>query len=323
MLEVKLLGQFDVRREGASIAVPSRPAQSLLAYLILNAGTAYRREKLAGLLWPDSTEENARSYLRHELWRLRKVIEPTAPRKRAPKYLLIDEISIEFDAHSDYWLDASVLKNVNGQPASADDLMGALAVYSGELLPGFYDDWVVLERERLQATFEQKMARLLDALLEERRWADVLEWGERWISLGQTPEPAYRALMIAHNALGDLSKVAAVWQRCAESMRAQLGVEPSEQTRALFEQLRQGTRLADAPRSRVNTSSVQPSIEQDIPLAESIIPRLTLRTGFRFNAFSLHRAVDHSLGALKLPIGFNRVLVQRLIRVAGVQLGLR
>ena len=272
MLEVKLLGQFDVCREGTSIAIPSRPAQSLLAYLVLNAGTAYRREKLAGLLWPDSTEENARSYLRHELWRLRKVLEPTAPRKRAAPYLLIDEISIAFDAHSDFWLDAAVLKNADEQSASANDLMSALALYSGELLPGFYDDWVVLERERLQATFEQKMARLLDALLEERRWADVLEWGERWIALGQTPEPAYRALMIAHNALGDLSKVAAVYQRCAESMRAQLAMEPSEQTRALFEQLRQGAKLSNASLSRVNTFSLEPSIEQDTPLAKSNIP---------------------------------------------------
>ena len=67
MLQVRLLGQFKVEVDGMSIDIPSRPAQSLLAYLILSAGTAQRREKLAGLLWPDSSESNARSNLRHAL----------------------------------------------------------------------------------------------------------------------------------------------------------------------------------------------------------------------------------------------------------------
>ena len=65
MLQVRLLGQFDLRLRGAAVALPSRPAQSLLAYLLLNAGTPHRREKLAGLLWPDASESNARSNLRH------------------------------------------------------------------------------------------------------------------------------------------------------------------------------------------------------------------------------------------------------------------
>ena len=53
MLELRLLGQFDVRLGEVSISIPSRPAQSLLAYLALTAGTAHRRERLAGMLWPD------------------------------------------------------------------------------------------------------------------------------------------------------------------------------------------------------------------------------------------------------------------------------
>jgi len=48
MLEVCLLGKFEVRLDGQPVEIPSRPAQSLLAYLILSAGTSHRREKLAG-----------------------------------------------------------------------------------------------------------------------------------------------------------------------------------------------------------------------------------------------------------------------------------
>ena len=67
MLEVRLLGAFEVKRDGKAIAILSRPAQSLFVYLILSAGTSHRREKLAGLLWPDSLEETARENLRQAI----------------------------------------------------------------------------------------------------------------------------------------------------------------------------------------------------------------------------------------------------------------
>jgi len=60
MLEVRLLGAFDIKYKNKPITISSRPAQSLFAYLILNDETAHRREKLAGMLWPDSLEETAR-----------------------------------------------------------------------------------------------------------------------------------------------------------------------------------------------------------------------------------------------------------------------
>jgi DNA-binding SARP family transcriptional activator len=64
MLRIYCLGQFRVEVDGQPVAIPSRPAQSLFAYLALHSGLVHRREKLAGLLWPDSSDENARAYLR-------------------------------------------------------------------------------------------------------------------------------------------------------------------------------------------------------------------------------------------------------------------
>src|SRR5678816_1210059 len=79
MLQVRLLGQFDIRLDGKRVTIPSRAGQSLLAYLMLTVGTAHRREKLAGILWPDTTDENARKNLRQELWRIRKAISTGQP----------------------------------------------------------------------------------------------------------------------------------------------------------------------------------------------------------------------------------------------------
>ncbi len=254
MLQVKLLGQFDVRRDGTPVAIPSRAAQSLLAYLLLHAGIAHRREKLAGLLWPDTSEENARKSLRQELWRLRKVLAPEAS-------LLSDDLSITFDASTPHWLDVSILEHNGGETASTDDLKSALTVYGGELLPGFYDEWVILERERLRALFEHKMARLLECLKEGTHWPDVLDWAEKWISVGHSPEPAFRALMSAYGASGDMAQVAATYQRCVQILRDDLGVEPSDQTRDLYDRLRARDASKVAPARSADLAS-SPRVEE-------------------------------------------------------------
>ncbi len=61
MLTIRLLGQFAVRLDDDPVEVLTRPAQSLFAYLVLTAGLAHRREKLAGMFWPDTAEVNARA----------------------------------------------------------------------------------------------------------------------------------------------------------------------------------------------------------------------------------------------------------------------
>jgi predicted ATPase/DNA-binding SARP family transcriptional activator len=268
MLEVRLLGTFEVRHKKKPINISSRPAQSLFAYLILSAGTAHRREKLAGLLWPDSLEETARDNLRHALWRVRKALQSAS----SVSCLQANDLTVTFNASAEYWLDASELEKVS-ENASTDELIAVLSAYQGELLTGFYDEWVLLEREHLSSIFEHKMARLMSLLQDEKRWPDILDWAERWISLGQKPEPAYRALMSAHAVKGDMSKVAATFERCVKSLN-ELGIEPSEQTRGLYERLKAGkatlgTRTA-VPESERLKESVSPRTNLPVPLTSFI-----------------------------------------------------
>ena len=265
MLEVRLLGKFEVRRAQKSVTIPSRAAQSLFAFLVLNAGTAFRREKLAGQIWPEATEESARDYLRHALWRIRKALQAAS----SATYLQADDLTISFDASADYWLDVAALQKIT-EKASATELMTVLSAYQGELLPGFYEEWVALEREHLQAIFEQHMARLLELLEGLSRWSEVLQWAEKWIAFGQKPEPAYRALMSAHAASGDISKVAAVYERCVRSLQ-EFGVEPSSQTRQLYENLKAGKELPGKVEAlRLDLSRGKASSNIPVPLTSFI-----------------------------------------------------
>ena len=234
MLNICLLGSFEVKWQGRRLHISGRSVQSLFAYLVLNNGILHRREKLAKMLWPDSVETTARENLRHTLWRIRKAF----PKNLSSVYLSTDDFTIAFEVSNKYWFDVAVLKDAD-TCKRADDLIEKLTVYQGELLPGFDDEWVILEREYLNFVFEHNMARLMSMLKSEKRWLDVLDWAERWIAFGQRPEPAYRALMLGHMKKGEMSKVREAYARCVRSLN-EIGLEPSEQTRILYERLKMG-----------------------------------------------------------------------------------
>jgi DNA-binding SARP family transcriptional activator len=236
MLEIALLGRFDLRLDDEPLDLASRPQKKLLTYLALNAGLAVPRAKLAGILWLDAPERTARKNLRHHLWRLRQAI--------GEEYLLTTSDTAAFNSATTYRLDVEVLER---SPLDSDleALIEAISVYRGELLPGFYDDWILLERERLLAAFERRMQTLIDRLTAEKRWPDLIVWAEHWITHAFAPEPAYRALMIGFAALGDRASVVKHYQRCQKALQEELGVEPSAETQALFERLTSGEPLEE------------------------------------------------------------------------------
>jgi DNA-binding SARP family transcriptional activator len=250
MLEVRLLGQFDVRRDGERVDIPSRPSQSLLAYLLLRANVPQRREMLAGIFWPDATETSARNNLRHSLWRIRKAI--------GESHLEADNISVALMESSDLWVDAWELD----RPWSGETPLAALTAsaqtYGGDLLPGFYEDWVVLDRERMRVAFERRVHGLVDRLLEASSWREAVEWAERWIVLGHSPEAAFRAMMVAHSGLGDMAAVAAAFRRCTEMLQRDLGVEVSAKTRETYQRLTRGEKLGPPPAVRESPETHAP-----------------------------------------------------------------
>ena len=150
MLQIRLLGQFDIRLDGQRVTISSRAGQSLLAYLALTASTPHRRKKLAGIFWPDTSDENTRKNLRQELWRIRKAL--TRPNKSPTICSLMNSRS------------PSIEKQITGStlPKWKDPiwiLNPSHPIFHSirmNYYPGFFDDWVVLERERIQTILKPK-----------------------------------------------------------------------------------------------------------------------------------------------------------------------
>lgn len=240
MLSVRLLGQFAVECDDRPVALDSHQARVLFAYLVTHADVPLSREYLASLIWPESSSENARSNLRHALWRIRSALgcRDSADGGRLD-YLISDAITITFVTSADVRLDVRLLEAEPEQP-TARTLIPHVAVYRGEFMPGFYESWVTLERERLAAVFDRKMETLLEMLTEEGNWDEVIRWSEHWIAFGEVPEAAFRALMRAHAHLGHTNNALAAYRRCCERLRLELETEPSILTHQLAKEIAAG-----------------------------------------------------------------------------------
>lgn len=231
LLTVHLVGQFAVHGKGKPIQIKSRAAQSLFAYLILNAGIRHRREWLADLVWPDLEEAKARKRLRHALWRLRQAV--------GSGYFKADRIAVAFSADAPYQLDVDVLKVSLCDEGPADELLPIVDAYAGDLLPGFYDEWVFRARETVRLAYEQQMQLLMCRLEAEGRWRDMMRAAGTWISHDDVAEPAYRALMLAHERLGESAGVVTTFRACCRSLQQEIGVPPCAETSALYSRLMQ------------------------------------------------------------------------------------
>ncbi|MFN0184197.1 MAG: ATP-binding protein, partial [Aquabacterium sp.] len=140
---LQVLGRFELDDGQTRLTrLRSRAAMALLARLAMAPGREHAREELASLLWPDADADSGRSRLRQTLSLLKAVLEPAGQ----PQVILADRRALRL-APSVLWCDAPAFE----QALRAGDAPRADALYRGELLPGFYDEWVVDERTRLQA----------------------------------------------------------------------------------------------------------------------------------------------------------------------------
>jgi len=153
LLHAQLFGSFKLFNTAATgdpITLPSRSAaKTLLAYLLLHRHKTHNRSQLAFLLAPDSSEERARRILSQALWQLRQTIPALLVQTDG------DQIRIHVDAPLRVDVDtftALIAPHLSSQltNAGAVALQQAVALYHGELLDGFYDDWIFLRREQLR-----------------------------------------------------------------------------------------------------------------------------------------------------------------------------
>jgi DNA-binding SARP family transcriptional activator/predicted ATPase len=243
-LHLSLLGRIDVRRDDVLLAdFRSRKAQALLFYLA-TTGTSHSRSALAGLLWADMPEADARMNLRQALTKLRKIVG---------RHLTITRRSLAFKRDNAYWLDVEAFEAmVMGATDAADEadierLCDAVDLYQGDFLAGFYvpraplfEEWTLAQQARLRALALDGLRRLTDWYTERNDYANGITYTRRLLELEPWDESAHRGLMLLLAYSGQRGAALAQYETCRRVLEEELGVPPGEETTAFYEQLLAG-----------------------------------------------------------------------------------
>ncbi len=240
MLQMRLFGAFELCADGTPVALTSARGQSLLAWLALRPGAPQPRQLAAYALWPDSADQQARTNLRHVLHTLRAAVPD------ADRYLHTTARTVELrEVAADV---AAFDAGRAGDDVAA--LRSAADRYTGDLLDGWCDDWVVAGRDEYRRRMTALLARLVPLLTETGDLDAAVRYAERARQLDPLAEAPYRTLIRLHEEQGDRARAVRVYHDCVTTLERELGVAPSAETRARYEALLPAAAPAPRPGGR-------------------------------------------------------------------------
>jgi DNA-binding SARP family transcriptional activator/tetratricopeptide (TPR) repeat protein len=248
-LVLTLLGGFRARLDpGVPVALPTRKAQALLAYLALPVGSAHPRDKLAGLLWGDTVETTARTSLRQTLYALRKSLRDAIPQPLVVdgETVALESSAVTVDVHE------FELRAVGTTPSA---LAEAAALYEGDFLDGLgvveqpFEDWLLGHRERLREVALNSLGRLLAHQRAAGSTESAVQTALRLLRLDPLQEPVHRALMQLYVDTGRRGSALRQYQFCVATLQRELRTEPEAETKALYQEIlrRRGAAMPEQP----------------------------------------------------------------------------
>ena len=238
---LSLLGSFELRCGGEPVRLPMS-AQRALVFVALH-DRPVRRSLVAGTLWMDSKEALAGASLRSALWRLRHPGHPLI--EATPSHLRLAS-----DLRVDY---RDAVEQAQGLCAGAwprgrvaDNPL--LEWLSTDLLPDWWDEWVLLERERYRQLRLHALEALCATLAAQGRFAQAVAAGLAAVACEPLRESAHRLLVQVHLQEGNRAEALHQYAICRRLLRDELGLAPSPSLERLVRplltaQVRAGRRL--------------------------------------------------------------------------------
>jgi DNA-binding SARP family transcriptional activator len=224
---LSLLEGFELRLNGEAVELPLS-AQRLVAFLALH-NRPLQRGFVAGNLWLDSSEERAGANLRSALWRLhrhgRQLIDA-----RAGRLSLASDVRVDVHQAAEQ---ARRLIETNGSGHVEDPDGGFELTLTGELLPDWYEDWILGERERFRQLRVHALESLCDRLSAAGRHAQAIEAGLTAVASEPLRESAHRALIRSYLAEGNPAEAIRQYRAYERMLSDELGAQPSPQIRSL------------------------------------------------------------------------------------------
>jgi DNA-binding SARP family transcriptional activator len=246
-LKIRLFGKFSVHREGHPLkGLDSSRVQELLCYLLLHRDRPHPRETLASLLWEASSTAQAKKYLRQAIWQLQNAL--ALPKDQEGEgVLLVEPEWICINPHADVWLDVAFFEDaftmVRGLPGDEMDpgqaraLNMVVQLYQGDLLEGWYQDWCLYERERLQNIWLAILEKLMSYCETHEEYEEGMVYGRCVLRFDRAHERTHRRMMRLQYLAGDRTAALRQYERCDAALDEELGVKPAGNTQGLYQQI--------------------------------------------------------------------------------------
>ncbi len=249
-LEISLLGTPLASIENKPVTGYVSSRAEALVYYLAASGQAQRRDRLASILWSEVPESTSKRNLRDVLSNLRRLFVD---------YIQISRQLVDLSEGPCVVVDSRVLSNIaenarkTRKPPSQwarseiKLLEEAVTLYRAEFLLGFhisnaplYEEWMLDERQRLQRDFEEILELLVDIYAAQGDYRNAISKANRWLSLDPLRELAHRELMRLYAWNGDRAAALKQYQSCSKILKAELGIDPVQETRSLHERLLAG-----------------------------------------------------------------------------------
>lgn len=247
-LSICLFGKFGAHCDNQSVqGLDACKVQELLSYLLIYRDRPHARETLAGMLWGESSTEKSKKYLRQALWQLQTALDGQG-RANGGHMLLVEHDWVQFNLNADLWFDVARFEQAfalaqggsgcDMEAHQAQAIQLALQLYRGDLLEGWYQDWCLYERERLQNMYLAMLDKLMNYCEAHHQYETGLIYGSLILRLDRARERTHRQLMKLQHLSGDRTAALRQYERCAAALDEELGVKPDKRTAALYQQIK-------------------------------------------------------------------------------------
>ena len=300
VLRICLFGSLELAWRDEALAPPSSTAaRSLLAYLALNCNRPLPRDRLVGLFWPERPDARARRALSQALWQVRSALGPAAAR------LMAEREAVTLELRDGDWLDVVEFEQLVDGP-DLRSLVAAVNLYRVDLLEDVYDDWALLERERLRELYLSALGQLVTLHKQRGSYEQALVYAQRLSAADPLREEAHRELMVLYHLLGRSQTALEQFVVLRDLLAKELRAQPMPATIALYHEIVDALASADVPHLPV--APPPPPLLHDL----SCLPFVG-RTGERAMLLSAMQAAAHGRGGYALVEGDAGVGKTRLV----------
>jgi DNA-binding SARP family transcriptional activator/uncharacterized protein YqgQ len=263
---LSLLGGFGLAVDGKHLKFATRKESSLYAYLTLHQERgAIRRERLAGLLWPDVDEQRARRNLSTALWRIKVALDKNEASSLSP-HTSGEAVGIKLDPNAVDVLKFQGLLEDSERHDEVDKiqmLQEAESLYSGDLLDEYEDEWCEEARRHLRAQYVNVLRKLSAIHKNQAEYGRATQFTRKLVAIEPLDEESHKELMLLYHLSGDRHAALDQYETLRKNLQDELGIEPNESTAQLWEYIRTSvpdTAATTRPTKRGNAISTDPRI---------------------------------------------------------------